>query len=76
MMWCQPEGFTNMIEMWLSDFQVYSDLHCITIDAQGEILFPQSYWLIEMYVEIWALNRVKYDFALQLLSAEDKNHFA
>lgn len=75
-MWYQLEGFTNMIEIWLSDFQVYSDLHCVTINrCSGEILFPQSYWLTTMYVEIQALSRVKYDFVLQLLSAKDKNHF-
>jgi len=75
-MWCQPEDFTQTIEMWLSDFQVYSDLHYVTINrCSGKILFPQSYWLMEMYEEIWALSRVKYDFVLEFLSAKDKNHF-
>ena len=67
-MWCQPEDFTQMIEMWLSDFQVYSDLHYITINrCSGKILFPQSYWLMEIYEEIWALSRVKYAEVLEPL---------
>lgn len=32
-----PESFTQMIEMWLSDFQVYSYLHSVTISrCSGE----------------------------------------
>lgn len=57
-------------------FSSTCDLHCVTINrCSGRILFPQSCWLMEMYEEIWALSRVKYDFVLQLLSAKDKNHF-
>lgn len=34
---CQPEGFIQMIELQLSDFQVHSDLHCTTINrCSGE----------------------------------------